>query len=307
MNILVLGNSSDAHAAHIREALTQAGATVDYLDTSLFPTQLQISWEPNTQVGYLNLSSERQLEFREIESVFWRSLASVGIPSLKDSYQQKIAFQDSMSALRTFIKACPARWINSWQAYEFHKEKPLQLRTVGLLDIKIPQTLITNDPTQAIDFGKSHQQVIFKPVYGGSHAQVLTNSHLESERLSLALKLSPVTIQEYIPGTNIRTYVIAGQVYSAEIRTNSIDFREDLEAQLIPVELPEQFQQQCLAITKALYLDWTAIDWRVSPKGEYVFLEANPSPMFLHFEKQTGFPITEKLVELLLSARKSRI
>jgi D-alanine-D-alanine ligase-like ATP-grasp enzyme len=47
-------------------------------------------------------------------------------------------------------------------------------------------------------------------------------------------------------------------------------------------------------------LEWTAIDLRLKPTGEYVFLEANPSPMFLHFEKQTGFPMTQKLVELLV-------
>jgi hypothetical protein len=41
MNILILGNDSDAHAAHIKDALTQAGAEVDYLDTYLFPRQLR--------------------------------------------------------------------------------------------------------------------------------------------------------------------------------------------------------------------------------------------------------------------------
>lgn len=119
--------------------------------------------------------------------------------------------------------------------------------------------------------------------------------------MSLALRLSPVTLQEYIPGTNIRSYVIGESVYSAEIRTEAVDFRDDSQAELIPVELPETIQQQCLAITKAFKLEWTAIDWRHQPTGEYVFLEANPSPMFLYFEQQTGFPITEALVQLLRS------
>ncbi len=48
-------------------------------------------------------------------------------------------------------------------------------------------------------------------------------------------------------------------------------------------------------------LEWTAIDWRHQPRREYVFLETNPSPMFLYFEQQTGFPITKKLVQLLIS------
>ena len=121
------------------------------------------------------------------------------------------------------------------------------------------------------------------------------------ERLFLALRLSPITLQEYIPGTNIRTYVIGNSIYSAEIRSNFLDFREDPIAKLIPIELPEAIKQQCQAIAKALMLEWTAIDWRLKPTGEYIFLEANPSPMFLHFEQQTGFGITPRLVKLLLN------
>ena len=301
MNILILGNSEDAHAAHILKALTQAGATVDYLDTSLFPRQLRMSWQPDTQVGSLSLPGGRKLNFQDIKSVFWRNFSSVYVPSLKDANQERIAFNDSLSALRSLIQACPARWINSWQAYQFHKEKPLQLGTVKQLGVRIPATLVSNDPEEVIEFVQSQKRLIFKPVYGGAHTQFINQSHLQPKRLSLVLSLSPVTIQEYIPGTNIRTYVIAESIYAAEIRSNSLDFREDLEAELIPIDLPEYIQQQCLAITKALMLEWTAIDWRLSPEGEYLFLEANPSPMFLYFERQTAFPITEQLVKLLMS------
>ena len=301
MNILILGNSEDAHAAHLLKALTQVGATVDYLDTSLFPRQLRMSWQPDTQVGSLSLPGGRKLNFQDIKSVFWRNFSSVYVPSLKDANQERIAFNDSLSALRSLIQACPARWINSWQAYQFHKEKPLQLSTVKQLGVRIPATLVSNDPEEVIEFAQSQKRLIFKPVYGGAHTQLINQSHLQPKRLSLVLSLSPVTIQEYIPGTNIRTYVIAESIYAAEIRSNSLDFREDLKAELIPIELPEYIQQQCLAITKALMLEWTAIDWRLSPEGEYLFLEANPSPMFLHFERQTAFPLTEKLVKLLMS------
>lgn len=69
----------------------------------------------------------------------------------------------------------------------------------------------------------------------------------------------------------------------------------------MPIELPQNVKQQCLAIAKAFFLEWTAIDWRLTPSGEFVFLKANPSPMFLHFERQTSFPITQELVKLLMS------
>lgn len=301
MNILILGNSDDLHAAHLNDAIAQAGAKVDYLDTARFPTQLRLCWYPDTQEGYLTLSDEYRLNLQDIKSIFWRSFSGVQIPTLQDVYQHRIALNDSMSTLRSVMQGTSIRWINSWQAYQFHKEKPLQLKLAKQLGVAIPKTLISNDPEAIVEFVKSYEKVIFKPVYGGAHIQPLTESHLQSERLKLALSFSPVTLQEYVPGTNIRTYVIGKSIYSAEIRSKYLDFREDRDAQLIPIELPTQVQQQCFAIAKAFFLEWTAIDWRLKPNGEYVFLEANPSPMFLHFEQQTGFPITQKLVSLLMT------
>jgi len=301
MKVLILSNSTDIHAAHLKNALIQAGAKVDYLDTRMFPTQVQISWQPNNQTGYLTLPGGNKLRLQNIHSVFWRTFSEVYIPPLKDLNQQRIAFNDSMSAIRSLIQACPARWVNSWQAYQFHKEKPLQLSKAKQIGITIPETLISNDPQQVIEFYKDKKKVIFKPVYGGSHTQLLTDDHLHLNRINLALKLSPITIQEYIPGTNIRSYVIGETVYSAEINSNYLDFREDSAAKLIPLELPESIREQCLAITREFMLEWTAIDWRLKPTGEYVFLEANPSPMFLHFEHQTGFPITQELLKLLMN------
>jgi glutathione synthase/RimK-type ligase-like ATP-grasp enzyme len=300
MNILILGNSRDAHALAVEKALAEAGVIADYFDTSLFPTQLRISWKPVNQTGYLVLPQGRNLKITDIHSVYWRNFAGVGVPVLQDVYQQQIAIDDSTSALRSLLQTIPARWVNSWEAYQFHKEKPLQLSKVKQIGVTIPQTLISNDAQEISSFVRSLDKAIFKPVYGGAHAKLVTADHLEPRRLSLAASIAPVTIQEYIPGTNIRSYVIGQSVYAAEIRTQQLDFREDAQAQLIPVDLPAAVEQQCLEIARALKLEWTAIDWRCRPSGEYVFLEANPSPMFLHFERQTGFPITRKLVELLM-------
>jgi len=299
MHILVLGHPQDAHVVHLKQALVQAGAAVLGLDTRWFPRAVKVSWQPHDQQGVLTLPGDRCLKFEEIHSVFWRTFSPPAVPPLANPLQQEIAFNDSMSLLRTLLQGCPARWVNSWAAYQFHKEKPLQLAQVQQLGVPIPATLVSNDPEQITAFARSLSQAIFKPVYVGAHAQWVTEAHLEPERLRLALQLSPVTVQAYIPGTNVRSYVIAESVYSAEIRSPSLDFREDSQAELIPVALPEAVRQQCLAIAQVLKLQWTAIDWRLQPTGEYVFLEANPSPMFIYFEQQTGFPITQSLVELL--------
>ncbi|MEB3830509.1 hypothetical protein [Phormidium sp. CCY1219] len=300
MNVLILGNGKDGTAAHLHRALSEAGATVDYLDTRFFPTKLRMCWEPSAGVGYLTLPGGRRMNLEDIHSVFWRTLGEIYVPDLEDPHQQRVAYNDGMSMLRSLIQLCPARWINSWDAYQFHKEKPRQLTRAQQLGVTIPATAIGNDPQAVIEFVQWRERVIFKPVYGGAHTQLVSPAHLEPERLNSVLSLAPVTLQEYIPGTNIRSYVIGDAVYSAEIRSPSVDFREDKEAQLIPVEVPEMIREQSVAITRAFMMEWTAIDWRLTPRGEYYFLEANPSPMFVHFENQTDYPITRDLVNLLM-------
>jgi glutathione synthase/RimK-type ligase-like ATP-grasp enzyme len=43
----------------------------------------------------------------------------------------------------------------------------------------------------------------------------------------------------------------------------------------------------------------SGIDVRRTSEGEYVFLEANPAPMFMHFERMTGYPVSDRLAKLL--------
>lgn len=300
MNILVLGNATDAHAVHVFRALSEAGATVAYWDTALFPRRSQFSWYPHTATGTISLPDGSQWSLAEIHSVFWRSLTGVQIPPLPEPGQEQIALQDAMSLLRSLLQVESIHWVNSWQAYQFHKEKPRQLSQVYQLGVKIPATLISNDPAAITEFVQQYPKVIFKPVYGGAHTQFVTAEHLQPARLKQVLSIAPATFQEYIPGTNLRSYVIGDRVYTAEICSPELDFRQDPSAQLIPVNLPNSIHQQCLAIARTLLLEWTAIDWRVTPAGDYIFLEANPSPMFLHFEQQTGYPITQQLVQLLM-------
>ena len=66
--------------------------------------------------------------------------------------------------------------------------------------------------------------------------------------------------------------------------------------------LPDAMLDACRQIAKRLGLVWTGIDFRLSTAGEYVFLEANPSPMFIGFEEQTGLPLTDALANLLEQA-----
>ena len=109
-----------------------------------------------------------------------------------------------------------------------------------------------------------------------------------------------MTLQEEMPGTNVRVFVAGDRVLACEIPTESIDFRDDDAQRVTPHTLASDTEQMCRAIARTLDLLWTGIDFRLTPDGRYVFLEANPSPMFIGFEALSGLPLTDALAKLLL-------
>ncbi|GAA6186786.1 MULTISPECIES: ATP-grasp domain-containing protein [Alteromonadaceae] len=300
--VIILGASQDCHALHMLQACHQSGVEAALFDTSLYPSCHSISWDPMLAKGGLRLNSTFY-KFAQIDSVFW---SSVGPPSLVANTNPslyQIAMSDSSSALRTFFDETSIRWVNSWQVFDSHKVKPRQLHKASTVGALIPQTYIGNEIKDILAFAKHYKKLLFKPVYGGSHATLIDEQLLSSIHLHKVLKYAPVTIQEYIEGTNIRTYVIGSEVFSAEIVSDEVDFRLQSNPIHIPTKTPSKIVALAKRLTQAFNMHWTAIDWRRDNKGNYYFLEANPSPMFIHFEQLTGYPITELLVQALIHPR----
>ena len=68
----------------------------------------------------------------------------------------------------------------------------------------------------------------------------------------------------------------------------------------VPIDVLFRIALTSRQIADELGLKFTGIDWRREPQGRYVFLEANPSPMFLGFQQRTGLPLAENLASLLM-------
>lgn len=298
MAIVILGGEDDEHAAHMREDLRQRGADVEVLDSRWFPAELGISFDPREGRGLLELPSGRRLAFDEVSAVYWRSYHGVRTPRLPDPEQQFIAQNDARGLFESMLIRLPAHWVNSWRAYTLHQTKPAQLAMVTILGARVPDTLLTNSPQELRGFVERHEEAIFKPVQGGAHTRLVTPAHLSKGNLE-SLRVAPVTVQERVPGTNIRVFVAGDRVLACELVSGRLDYREDEDPTIRPHTLPRDMEALSLRIARALDLVWTGMDFRLTPEGAYVFLEANPSPMFLGFER-LGLALTESLAELLL-------
>ena len=55
---------------------------------------------------------------------------------------------------------------------------------------------------------------------------------------------------------------------------------------------------------RKLNLIYGAVDLRLTPEGEYVFLEINPSGQYLFIELLTNIPLTERMAAFLASSHE---
>lgn len=297
--VLILGGPEDFHAQLVFESLSSRGAVIDYLDLSKFPSALSLSHRPADGFGSIKLEDGKLIKYQDVHSVYWRNFNRPEIPFLENQEQAYIASNDSRSLVESLVSILPARWVNSHEGFLLHQRKPQALQIVANLGVRIPKTLISNDPEAIVSFVSETPRCIFKPVQGGAHTKRLTQEHLSPENLR-SLSVSPVTVQEEIVGTNIRVFLAGERAFCVEVATDEIDFRDDRRPMIREFPMSAEQAAECRTIAKHLALAWTGIDFRVTPDGEWVFLEANPSPMFHGFEKETKLPLLEALTDLLL-------
>lgn len=301
MKHIVLGYARDVHAQHVLAQLAQRGLDAVLLESQKFPLSSSLSIYPGRNAGFLSVDGA-VIDLDDIASVYWRNFSGVTAETTKDTRgtPTDIAYFDSMACLRSWFQMKNAtRWLNSWDAFQMHQEKPRQLELVAQAGITIPETYVGNNADHIIEFCNRVTPTIFKPVYGGAHTQLVTPAHLDRSHLQGALSASPVTLQKFIDGTNVRTYVLGGQCFTAELPTDHVDFRSDAQARPVAIATPDHIARQCALILEVLGLAWSAVDWRRDLEGNYYFLEANPSPMFIGFEKMTGYPLTQTLLDLM--------
>lgn len=304
--IVIIGSEEETHAKYIADKLNKNGIENIFFDSREYPENLSISYSlgDSSFDSFLTIKNKK-IKLSEIKGVYWRWFYGVKQQFFEntDSKVTNIVHRECKSALESLFyisQNTNCNWLNSIEAINLHKTKAYQLDILSKNNIRIPKTLITNNTEAVSEFYFSNdKKVIYKPVLGGAYTKQLTEEDFNEEKKE-ALKYSPIQLQEYIEGVDIRVYVVGEKIFAGKIEAQTIDFREDSDAQITPVELPQNIQADCLKTIKALKLRYSGVDIRLTPEGEYVFIEANPAPMFIHFERVTGYPISDTLMQELI-------
>ncbi|NMH60254.1 ATP-grasp domain-containing protein [Alteromonas ponticola] len=304
MTVLILGSQADPQVLHVQQMLNVRGHQAVIFDGSDFPTTDRIHFDVSRNECTLLLATA-QLPINEISSVYWHCF-NPPQPQNVDASHATIARQNCVSALNVLLYAKHINWVNGIDAIRYHQSKPLQLLHASSLGATIPETIITNEKSEAEKFVCTYKHIIVKPVYGGTLADIIGIKKLQERIWPLMQTSGPLTFQRYIGGTNIRTYVCGVNCVTVELRSDNVDFRTDARTEAKAHPLADTQNQLAVSLCKQMGMRWCAIDWRLDNDGVYWFLEINPAPCFLRIECETGLRITHMLLSELLAEAKRK-
>lgn len=321
--VLMLTYGGDFYTVDlVAQALARRGARPVRFNTDLFPSSVKLSARAGDgRAASLHTEAGEHLSATEVRAVWARKLWSLRMADDLDERYRSMCIRESAAALEGFLDALhDARWVNDLERERAAENKQRQLRLAALAGLRVPRTLVTNDPAAARQFfaeteGRTVAKLL-RPLAvsmdAGRQPFVYT-SRVGEEDLSGAetLRHSPMVFQELIPKEReLRVACVAGEAFAGALDASGTsraqtDWRRAApgECRWEKAQLPAEVSAGLRALMSALGLVFGAVDLIHTPAGEYVFLEVNPSGEWGMLERDLGLPISEAIAETLLENR----
>jgi MvdC family ATP-grasp ribosomal peptide maturase len=319
--VLLLTHSGDFYTVDlVAEALARKGARPFRLNTDLFPSSVKLSARAGDgRVAELVLETGARLAAEEVRAVWARKLWVPRMGADLDERFREMCVRESAAALEGFLDALhEARWVNDLQRERAAENKQRQLRVAARAGLRVPRTLVTNDPAAAREFfdetrGRMVAKLLRPLTISMTAAPLFVyTSRVREEDLAgaEALRHSPMVFQELIPKEReLRVAWVAGEAFTGALDATGTsrgqtDWRRAApdECQWQAAELPSEISNGLRALMSELGLVYGAVDLIRTPAGEYVFLEVNPGGEWGMLERDLGLPISEAIARALLSA-----
>jgi glutathione synthase/RimK-type ligase-like ATP-grasp enzyme len=233
----------------------------------------------------------------DFDAAYARPLAPVSTDD-PVALQRESAMAD---AVVTWLDTADARVVNRPRTMHSNSSKPFQAQLIAASGFAVPETLVTTDPEEVVEFADRVGQVVFKSASGvRSIVQRLDAGYLGRLERVRAL---PTQFQAFVAGVDVRVHVVGSEVFATRIVSAATDYRyaarEGLDADLTVTTLSDDVAGRCVELAASLSLSFVGIDLRETPAGDFVCFEVNPMPGYSYFESNTGQPISEALVRLL--------
>ncbi len=327
--LLILSEADDQHVPLVTEKLEERGIEYLWFAPSCFPSEAQVFIGFNSK-GLMQRTlyyRGREYDLSTVTGVWNRR---PGLPtadaSLTDETHRKQVEVVCRICLDGLWELMDCRWLPSKPfADRAAQNKLIQLDLAAKVGFKAPETLVTNHPDAFVEFYAAYSgALISKPLNfvdlkrDGEFCWPYTHPiRRRDARYYQAIRHETVIFQPYISKqVELRVTVVGERVFAAEIasqqtRSTLHDWRHyddpGVELQYQIHTLPDAIKTSCVNLVKALGLSFGAIDFILTPDGEYIFLEINSNGQWGWIEQFTGLPIADAIADWLTGCETTKL
>jgi glutathione synthase/RimK-type ligase-like ATP-grasp enzyme len=306
--ILIVTNSADLHADLVAQKLASRSQRPFRIDLDAFPRDyiLDVEFSSGEWLGRVShLPSNDAVAVGDIGAVWLRKPAPFHFVSDDLSPQERAYAQmETEHVLFSVLYSLRCYWMSHPLSIRGALWKGEQLQRATRMGFRVPRSVISNRPASVRRFKADFaEDMIFKAMSSPSlGADVVPQSQrviagLRTTRVTDdgmldAVRELPSLFQEYVPKqyelrvTVIGAEAFAARIYSQDDERTATDFRDmSADIRYRAERLPSMFARQCVEFVHSYGLTFGALDFIVTPKDEYVFLENNPVGQFLFVEQ----------------------
>ncbi len=316
--VLIVTRKFDPHADRVIEHLRRRNTAFFRLNTDHFHTEYRIAASGADGAILIEDKWGRAHRFpSETHSVWYRKPIDPAPPAaVTDPEARRVILDETLECL-SFLGGEPnVLWVNNPEANAAARRKLPQLRRAAALGLRVPRTLVTNDPDRARAFrDETGGALLCKPMKANGYedgpdfhalfARKVTAAEFEAQVEQIAL--CPTLFQEYIEKDHeLRITVIGEAVFCCRIDSQAAEGAETDWRRVDPFRVPHEIVPLPSRVETALRtmlhqydLRFGAFDAIVTPAGEYVFLELNPNGQWLWIELIAGAPMAAAMADLL--------
>ena len=301
--VLLLGLPNEPPLELASAALHQLGAKFVIWDQRLLArSKCEVRMDDAGITGYL-ACGDWLVSLEEVVGVYTRMASWTLLPefSKKPTDDTLVAHTAGLhEALEAWLEITDTRVVNRAWANDSNNSKPYQSLLIRKY-FYVPDTLVTNDPGDALAFCGQYPRTIYKSI-SGERSIVTQFESSDVDRLHL-LRNGPVQFQEWVEGVDVRVHVVGTQMFATRVESSAIDYRYDHSASgasFTPFEIPSDVAEACISLTEELELGLAGLDLRFARDGRIVCFEVNPSPAYSVYETATGQSISRALAAYLV-------
>ncbi|WP_417197729.1 MvdC/MvdD family ATP grasp protein [Bizionia sp.] len=314
--VLIISNKSDITSDFIVKSLRENSIEFYRFNTEELTKSVTFSLDfSSSSYQIIDSKFERSFNLQEFTSVYYRRPELPVFNSVELSIGEiNFVKNEFIYALEGIYKLLRnAYWISPLYSIREAENKIYQLDIAKALGFKIPNSIITDSYKQvSLFFKENKEECVIKPIKSGliedntDSKVVFTNVLKSVPENKQKISFAPNYLQSHIfKKGDIRVIVVGDKIFatlihSQEYSTTKVDWRKgEMNLYHEKINLPEDIKIKCIALLRTLKLRYGAIDFILDNNGNYIFLEINPNGQWAWIEKQTGYKITQEIVNLL--------